>query len=173
MGWADQGGIPYALAQLQSSTGTAMLDNADGHLTPSNSASPWYPDVTTGTPVRLRVALGTLTGPLGSTVVNRWYVIQRNMLDAQEKRDSNMRGLRGHVPHRHLVRRLRVLPVALPGRGTPGHPLRLVDMRRPGRGRAGTAHGAAQLGAGQHERAEHRAEPERAGAAASVQQLRL
>ena len=92
MGWADQGGIPYALAQLQSSTGTAMLDNADGHLTPSNSASPWYPDVTTGTPVRLRVALGTLTGPLGSTVVNRWYVIQRNMLDAQEKRDSNMRG---------------------------------------------------------------------------------
>ena len=90
-GWADQGGIPYALAQLQSSTGAVTLDDADGALTPSNSASPYYPDVTTGTPVRLRTALGTLTGPLGSTVVNRWYVIQRNMLDAQEKRDSNMR----------------------------------------------------------------------------------
>ena len=90
-GWADQGGIPYALAGLQSGTGTVTLDDAAGDLTPSNSASPWYPDIVTGTPVRLRVALGTLTGPLGSTVVNRWYVIQRNMLDAEEKRDSNMR----------------------------------------------------------------------------------
>ena len=90
-GWADSGGIPYALAQLQSGTGTVTLDDADGHLTPSNSASPWYPDVVTGTPVRLRVALGTLTGPLGSTTVNRWYVIARNMRAAQEKRDSNMR----------------------------------------------------------------------------------
>jgi hypothetical protein len=91
MGWADQGGIPYALAGLQSGTGTVTLDDADGALTPSNSASPYYPDVVTGTPIRLRAALGTLTGPLGATVVNRWYIVQRNMLDAQEKRDSNMR----------------------------------------------------------------------------------
>lgn len=90
-GWADQSGIPYALAQLQSSTGTATLDNADGALTPSNSASSYYPDITTGTPIRLRVALGTLTGPLGSTVVDRWYVVQRNMLNATERRDSSLR----------------------------------------------------------------------------------
>lgn len=90
-GWQDSSGIPYALAGLQSSTGTATLDDADGALTPSNSASAYYPDVTTGTPVRLRVALGTLTGPLGSTTVNRWYVVQRNLLDAQEKRTDEMR----------------------------------------------------------------------------------
>ena len=90
-GWADQGGIPYALAGLQSGTGTVTMDDADGHLTPSNSASPYYPHIVTGTPVRLRVALGTLTGPLGSTTVNRWHVVQRNLLDAEEKRDSNMR----------------------------------------------------------------------------------
>ena len=34
-GWADDSGIPYALSQLQSCSGTSTLDNADGYLTPS------------------------------------------------------------------------------------------------------------------------------------------
>ena len=90
-GWADQSGVPYTLGQLQSSSGSAPMDNADGHLTPSNDASPYYPDVTTGTPVRLRVALGTITGPLGSTVTDRWYVFSRNALDFEEKRNDAWR----------------------------------------------------------------------------------
>jgi hypothetical protein len=40
--WADKGGIPYALGQLQSGSGAVQLDNADGYLSPSNVGSPWY-----------------------------------------------------------------------------------------------------------------------------------
>ena len=86
-GWADQSGVPYTLGQLQSSSGTVQLDNADGALTPSNAASPWYPDVTTGTPVRLRAALGTI----GGTTVNRWYTFTRNALEWPEKRNDAWR----------------------------------------------------------------------------------
>jgi len=86
--WNDKSGVPYSLGQLQSGSGNCQLDNADGYLTPSNSAtSPWYPDVVTGTPVRVRVALGTM----GGTTWNRWYTIQRNMLSFDEKRDPAMR----------------------------------------------------------------------------------
>lgn len=94
-GWADNSGVPYRLGQLQSGTGSVQLDNSTGpsgggggDLTPSNPASPFYPDVTTGTPLRLRAALGTLRD---GTVVNRWYVIQRNALDWTEKRTGTLR----------------------------------------------------------------------------------
>ena len=86
-GWADSSGVPYTLGQLQSSSGTVPLDNSDGALTPSNAASPWYPDVTTGTPVRLRAALGTI----GGVTVNRWYVFSRNALEWPEKRNDAWR----------------------------------------------------------------------------------
>ena len=45
----------------------------------------------TGTPVRLRAALGTIANRLGNVTVNRWYVIQRNALDFEEKRDGAWR----------------------------------------------------------------------------------
>ncbi|MGH8917281.1 MAG: hypothetical protein ACRD0H_02915, partial [Actinomycetes bacterium] len=85
--WRDDGGVPYMLGQLQSGGGAIQLDNADGDLTPSNSAGPWFPDVQTGTPFRLRVAVGTS----GGVTANRWYVIAKNALDIPEKRDSTLR----------------------------------------------------------------------------------
>lgn len=90
--WRDDSGVPYALGQLQSGTGAVDLDNFDGALSPSNSASPFFPDCQPGTPVRLRMALGTLTD---GTVVNRWYVWQRNALAWPEKRNK---ALRNFVP---------------------------------------------------------------------------
>lgn len=90
-GWQDDSGVPYTLGQLQSSTGAVQLDNADGYLSPANSESPWYPDVVTGTPLRLRCALGSFTGPEGTTVINRWYVLARNALEFPEKRNDAWR----------------------------------------------------------------------------------
>jgi len=86
-GWTDQSGVPYTLGQLQSSTGTVQLDNSDGYLTPSNSASPYFPDCITGVPVRLRAALGTI----GGVTVNRWYAFSRNALEWPEKRNDAWR----------------------------------------------------------------------------------
>ena len=86
-GWQDSSGVPYLLGQLQSSSGSAPMDNADGNLSPSNEASPYYPDVQTGTPLRLRCALGTV----GGVAVNRWYVLQRNALEWDEKRNDAWR----------------------------------------------------------------------------------
>jgi len=85
--WSDSGGIQYGLGGLQSGEGTSQWDNADGYLTPSNSSSPLYPDVTTGTPVRIRAALGTI----GGKTVNSWYVVQRNALKFTEKRTKGLR----------------------------------------------------------------------------------
>ena len=164
--WADSTGVPYALGQLQSSSGSIQLDNWDGNMSPVSAAgaTPWSftasgtpgdgtyftvtagqaagitagdpftdtanpgtlfkvtgtgapsggyvdvsftpaaaavmasPDVvtrlspTTGNPVRLRMALGTLTD---GTVVNRWYTWTRNALAWPERRN---RALRGFVP---------------------------------------------------------------------------
>lgn len=89
--WADNSGVPYALGQLQSGTGTVELDNADGALSPSSSGSPFYPGVTTGVPVRLRCALGTI----GGVPYNRWHAVTRNALKWPERRNK---ALRGFVP---------------------------------------------------------------------------
>jgi hypothetical protein len=91
-GWQDSSGVPYALGQLQSGTGAVQLDNADGLVSPSNAASPFFPDLQPGTPLRLRMALGTLTD---GTAVNRWYTWQRDALAFPEKRNK---ALRGYVP---------------------------------------------------------------------------
>jgi len=53
----------------------------------AGSAAPVTGRVTTGTPVRLRCALGTI----GGTVVNRWYVLSRNALSWPEKRNKALR----------------------------------------------------------------------------------
>jgi hypothetical protein len=90
-GMGDNSGVPYALGQLQSSTGVLTCDNADGALSPSNSASPFYPGLQPGTPVRLRMALGTMAG----TAYNRWYILQRNAAGFPEQRNK---ALRNFVP---------------------------------------------------------------------------
>lgn len=91
-GLSDNSGVPYALGQLQSSAGTCQLDNIDGALSPGNDASPWWPHVTTGTPVRVRVALGTIAG----TACDRWYNFERHAMAWPEKRVTST--WRGYVP---------------------------------------------------------------------------
>lgn len=73
-GWDETTGIQFQLGQLQSTSLTVHLDDVDGYLMPLNSASPYFPDVQPGTPIRIRAALGTMAG----TLYDRWYVIQRN-----------------------------------------------------------------------------------------------
>lgn len=86
-GFSDQSGVPYALGQLQSSSGTMQYDNFDSALSPGNTAGEYWPDVQTGTPLRVRFALGTMAG----VDYNRWYVFSRNALEWPEKRNDAMR----------------------------------------------------------------------------------
>ena len=86
-GFTDNSGVPYTLGQYQSSTGTVALDNFDSALSPGTEAGPWWPDVQTGTPVRLRCALGTA----GGVAADRWYVFSRNALEWPEKRNDAWR----------------------------------------------------------------------------------
>ena len=50
-------------------------------------SSPYFPNVTSGTPLRIRAALGTL----GGITSNRWYVIQRNAQEWPEEIDESFR----------------------------------------------------------------------------------
>jgi Concanavalin A-like lectin/glucanases superfamily len=84
-------GIQYQLGALQATDGDVQLDNFDGALTPSNTSSPYYPYITAGLPVRLRVAVGTITTRDSSQTYNRWYVIQRNAYKVTELRDAQLR----------------------------------------------------------------------------------
>ena len=68
--WDDTSGVQYELDQLEASELNLALDNPDGFLSPQTPASPWYPNVTPGTPIRLRCV-----PPNG----NRWHILQRNM----------------------------------------------------------------------------------------------
>lgn len=49
-GWQDASGVPYALGQLQSSTGAVQVDNWDGACSPLDGAAAWS-FTTAGTPV--------------------------------------------------------------------------------------------------------------------------
>ena len=80
-------GIQYQLGSLQATNLSLELDNFDAALSPENSSSPFYPDVTSGTPLRIRAALGTL----GGVTSNRWYVIQRNAQEWPEEIDESFR----------------------------------------------------------------------------------
>lgn len=80
-------GIQYQLGQLQASNLQMELDNNDAALSPENTSSPYYPNVTSGTPLRIRAALGTL----GGITSNRWYVIQRNAQEWPEEIDQAFR----------------------------------------------------------------------------------
>jgi hypothetical protein len=85
--WDEQTGIQFELGELQSTNLTLILDNFDGALSPLNSLSPYYPYCVPGTPVRLRMALGTL----GGSTCNRWYVIARNATQWAEQIDDTFR----------------------------------------------------------------------------------
>ena len=80
-------GIQYQLGSLQATNLTLELDNFDAALSPENASSPYYPNVTSGTPLRIRAALGTL----GGITSNRWYVIQRNAQEWPEEIDESFR----------------------------------------------------------------------------------
>ena len=85
--WDETTGIQIQLGQLQSTNLTAHLDNFDGELSPGNTASPYYPNVQPGTPLRMRAALGTM----GGILYDRWYIIQRNAAQWGEEIDEVFR----------------------------------------------------------------------------------
>ena len=85
--WDETTGIQFQLGQLQSTELTMEWDNFDAALTSTNSASPYFPNVQPGTPVRIRAALGTL----GGVTANRWYILQRNAEEWGEEIDEAYR----------------------------------------------------------------------------------
>lgn len=85
--WDETTGIQYQLGEIQATSLEAQMDNFDQFLTSTNSSSPYYPNVAPGTPLRLRMALGTI----GGTVVNRWYILQRNAQEFTEEIDEQFR----------------------------------------------------------------------------------
>jgi hypothetical protein len=82
--WSETTGIQYELDQLQASETEIALDNPDGYLSPSNPGSPYYPWITPGTPIRLR-----MVPPNG----NRWHIIQRNMERWPQSWEKTFRGI--------------------------------------------------------------------------------
>ena len=80
-------GIQYQLGALQSTNLDLRLDNYDNALASLNTASPYYPDILSGTPLRIRAAIGTIAGQTS----NRWYVIQRNAQQWPEEIDETYR----------------------------------------------------------------------------------
>ena len=80
-------GIQFQLGQLRATNLNLELDNFDGALSPKNTASPYYPNVVSGTPIRVRAAIGTIAG----VTVNRWYIIQRNAQEFPEEIDERFR----------------------------------------------------------------------------------
>lgn len=85
--WDETSGIQFQLQELQATNLEIQADNFDLALTSSNTGSPYYPNVVPGTPLRLRMALGTI----GGTTVNRWYILQRNAQEWTEKIDEQFR----------------------------------------------------------------------------------
>jgi hypothetical protein len=82
--WSETTGVQYELDALQSSEVDLVLDNPDAYLSPFSPASPYYPHITPGTPVRLRAV------PPGGT---RWHVIQRNMERWPQQWENTFRGI--------------------------------------------------------------------------------
>jgi hypothetical protein len=85
--WKEETGPQYELDALESSEISLGIDNPDGHLSPWNPASPWYPHVVPGTPVRIRAI------PPAAAETDRWYVIERNMERWPQGWDKWFRGL--------------------------------------------------------------------------------
>ena len=87
----ETSGVQYQLGQLQSTNLELELDNFDAALSSLNTASPYYPNVKSGTPIRIRAAMGTIAG----VTANRWYVLQRNAQQWPEEIDPSYRRFSG------------------------------------------------------------------------------
>jgi hypothetical protein len=85
--WDETTGIQFQLGELQATNLSMQFDNFDRFLSPANPASPYFPNLQPGTPIRIRAALGTI----GGTVVNRWYILQRNIQEWTEQIDEQFR----------------------------------------------------------------------------------
>lgn len=85
--WKEDTGVQFELGSLESTELQMELDNPDGALTPGNPASPYYPNVVPGTPVRLRCV------PPASTGVQAWTVIERAAESWPESWDNAYRGM--------------------------------------------------------------------------------
>lgn len=85
--WDETTGIQYQLGQIQATNLELQADNFDQALTSTNASSPYYPEIAPGTPIRLRMALGII----GGTIVNRWYILQRNAQEWTEEIDEQFR----------------------------------------------------------------------------------
>jgi hypothetical protein len=85
--WKEDTGVQFELGSLESTELEMELDNPDGAITPGNPASPWYPNVVPGTPVRLRCV------PPASTGVSAWQVIERAAESWPESWDNAFRGM--------------------------------------------------------------------------------
>ena len=85
--WDETSGIQFQLQELQAANVELQADNFDHALTSTNISSPYYPNVVPGTPLRLRLALGTI----GGQIVDRWYILQRNAQEWTEKIDEQFR----------------------------------------------------------------------------------
>lgn len=83
----ETSGIQFQLQELQAANVELQADNFDYALTSTNVNSPYYPNVIPGTPLQLRMALGTM----GGQVINRWYILQRNAQEWTEKIDEQFR----------------------------------------------------------------------------------
>ena len=83
----ETSGVQYQLGQLQSTNLELELDNFDAALSSLNTSSPYYPNVKSGTPIRIRAAMDTIAG----VTANRWYVIQRNAQQWPEEIDPSYR----------------------------------------------------------------------------------
>lgn len=60
-GFSFTRGRQFELDRVEAGTGSVTLDNRDGELTPGNTASAWYPDVRSSTPIRIRAEYDSTT----------------------------------------------------------------------------------------------------------------
>jgi hypothetical protein len=84
--WKDTTGIQYELDALAASESSILWDNPDANLSPFTPASPYFPHVVPGVPVRVRAV------PPATTGADRWYVLGRNMERWPQSWDGLYRG---------------------------------------------------------------------------------
>ena len=69
---STSGGRQYELSQPESGTATIAMNNQTGAFNPSNTASPFYPDIVPGVPVRVSAQYGGRRYPVWAGYVERW-----------------------------------------------------------------------------------------------------
>ena len=69
-----RGQIPAALPNITAGSTTLLLDNADGRFDPSNTQSPYDPDVTLTVPIRIQATYGGATYPRYYGFATAWNI---------------------------------------------------------------------------------------------------